>query len=772
MLPPPNRRPNHTHGSPPDERAQVEERYQLALESVNYAFYDWNIEGGIVLTSPELGIMIGLTSENLASPNWVDWIHPDDRPVYRRALVAHLKDETPRLECEYRYRAADGSWRWLRQHGIAQRRQDGRAVRLVGAARDVTAIKQRARELQSAKAEVAAAHRGGVPDDAAHDGERYALAMESLNYGLYDWNIDAGTAHFSAALRIILGLSADELAKPSDWIDRIHPNDLPLYRRTLIEHFKGETQRFECEMRYRSGDGTWRWARQHGVALRGANGRARRMVGATGDVTETKQRERELQSARRAASHRAGQEPSGSESEERYALALESINENIYDWNIETGALYFSPGLRVMLGMTPEEPATRENWAALIHPDDRPLHARTLLAHFKGEIPRFECEFRYRTADGNWRWARMHGIALRRADGRAYRMVGATGDITANRQRERELLSAKAEAAAAHRDVEHAREVMHTILDNMNDGVTLYGKDLRWLFSNRRHAEMLRYPPELLRPNVTVTDIVRYQVERGEYGPVENVKQKVEELMMRLFKPGGSRYERRTQSGRYVEFNFKPLDDGSLLGLYRDITELKEREEALAAAKETAEAEREAAERARAEASRAQRDVERTREVMQTVLDNMSDGVSLFDSDRRLEVHQQPPDGIPEVHARCVLSGCRSQRQPAIHGQTRRLWPGGRHRGNGARARGALAKSRRRPLRAADCEREISRILPSGRSRTAARSCSAAILPSSRTARRRWPPRKSRRKLRATRPNASGRRRNPPTRQNPPSSPP
>ena len=132
----------------------------------------------------------------MPSPSWVDWIHPDDRPVYRRALVAHLKDETPRLECEYRYRAADGSWRWLRQHGIAQRRQDGRAVRLVGAARDITAIRQRARELQSAKAEVAAAQRGGLPDDAAHDGERYALAMESLNYGVYDWNIEAGTDPF------------------------------------------------------------------------------------------------------------------------------------------------------------------------------------------------------------------------------------------------------------------------------------------------------------------------------------------------------------------------------------------------------------------------------------------------------------------------------------------------------------------------------------------------------------------------------------------------
>ncbi len=97
----------------------------------------------------------------------------------------------------------------------------------------------------------------------------------------------------------------------------------------------------------------------------------------------------------------------------------------------------------------------------------------------------------------------------------------------------------------------------------------------------------------------------------------------------------GGRYERRTMSGQYIEFSYKPLDDGGLLGVYRDITELKNREEALAAAKEAAEAARDAAERARAEATAARNEIERTRAVMQTVLDNMSDGVMLFDKDMR-----------------------------------------------------------------------------------------------------------------------------------------
>ena len=82
-----------------------------------------------------------------------------------------------------------------------------------------------------------------------------------------------------------------------------------------------------------------------------------------------------------------------------------------------------------------------------------------------------------------------------------------------------------------------------------------------------------------------------------------------------------------------------------MLGVYRDITNLKEREEALAAAKDAAIA-------ARDEAAAARADVERTREALQTVLDNMSDGVMLLAEGGRLrfvnrrlaEFQQYPPE--------------------------------------------------------------------------------------------------------------------------------
>src|SRR5215831_21424776 len=128
---------------------------------------------------------------------------------------------------------------------------------------------------------------------AAPTEERYALALESLNYGIYDWDIEADTVYYAPALRIMLGLSEAELAVPADWMARMHPDDVPLYRHTLAQHLKGLTPRFEIDTRYRSSDGTWRWARQSGIAQRHPDGRAYRLVGATGDVTEIKNQERE-----------------------------------------------------------------------------------------------------------------------------------------------------------------------------------------------------------------------------------------------------------------------------------------------------------------------------------------------------------------------------------------------------------------------------------------------------------------------------------------------
>jgi signal transduction histidine kinase/HPt (histidine-containing phosphotransfer) domain-containing protein/ActR/RegA family two-component response regulator len=164
---------------------------------------------------------------------------------------------------------------------------------------------------------------------------------------------------------------------------------------------------------------------------------------------------------------------------------------------------------------------------------------------------------------------------------------------------------ARVETAAARTDVERTRGVLQTVLDNMSEGIVLFDKDLRLRFINNQLVTFQRYPTEVTRPGSSIYKLLRFQAERGDFGPSDDVERIMQEWSALVLKPGGNRYERRTASGRHVEFTFKQLDGGGLLVLSRDISELKKREGALAAAKEVAETARDAAERARAEAEAA-----------------------------------------------------------------------------------------------------------------------------------------------------------------------
>lgn len=619
---------------PDPSRSRSEERYRLAVEAADSGIYDWDLRSGRIFISPVLQVLLAQPSDTLViQANWMDTIYPDDLPIFRRSLAEYFKGETPRFECEYRYRLPDGTWRWLRQHGVGQRDAKRRVVRMVGTASDITEDKRRDRELQSAKIE-AAATRFHTVDKEARDAERYALALASINYGLFEWDIENDRSYYSPGLRIVLGLSPDEMASPQDWGNRIHPSDRPRHRRAIVDHLKGETPRIDCEVRYLTSDGTWRWAREHGIAIRGPDGRAKRVIGATGDITEIKRRELDLHAAMLAAGTSTPPEPTvkTAKSEERYALAMEAINENLYDWNVTTGEVYLSAPLQRALALP--ENVTLEEWASVIYPDDREFHGAAIMAHFRGETPRLEVEFRYIAPDGSVRWGRQHGLGLRGPDGRVVRMVGATGDITEQRQRDRQLLTARAAAAAAERDVEQTRQIMQTILDNMSDGVSLFDKDFRWMFSNRKHIERQGYTADILTPGVTGRELIRYQVERGSLGPVEDADAKVEEIATAMWQPGGNSYERQIPGGQFIQFSYTPLEDGKLLGMYRDITELKQREIALGAA-------RDAAERARDETALARNREREAQELMQHVLDNMSDGVTLFDQDFRIRFVNQ-----------------------------------------------------------------------------------------------------------------------------------
>src|SRR3954468_9496040 len=284
--------------------------------------------------------------------------------------------------------------------------------------------------------------------------------------------------------------------------------------------------------------------------------------------------------------------------EERYARALESINHGVYDWDIAKGTVYYSPLLRSIFGMADDVTLTPAESGSRIHRDDLEKYRKAIVDHLKGATPRLLVEYRYLASDNTWRWARQSGIAEHGPDGRATRLVGATSDITDVKQREHDLAAARAE-------IEATREDMRTVLDNMSDGITLIDENFNWKFSNQQFSRFLDVPPDITKPGVSCYDVIRYQALRGDFGETDDIEKIVQERAALMRTPGGSRYERLTRSGRYIEFTHRPLADGTLLGVFRDITELKRRESEQADARDAAEMALAEAERERAEAEAA-----------------------------------------------------------------------------------------------------------------------------------------------------------------------
>jgi diguanylate cyclase (GGDEF)-like protein/PAS domain S-box-containing protein len=164
-------------------------------------------------------------------------------------------------------------------------------------------------------------------------------------------------------------------------------------------------------------DGHETWVSTSKVPLLDAAGRVVGTFGISLDITERKRAEAALR-----------------QSEERYALAVRGANDGIWDWDLQTGHIYYSPRWKAMLGWDEEGIGDKPSeWFDAVHPDDDARVRARIEDVLAGRQAHFEEEFRIRHRDGSFRWVLSRGFALRGPDGVPYRMAGAQTDVTDRR---------------------------------------------------------------------------------------------------------------------------------------------------------------------------------------------------------------------------------------------------------------------------------------------------------------------------------------------------
>ena len=151
-----------------------------------------------------------------------------------------------------------------------------------------------------------------------------------------------------------------------------------------------------------------------------------------------------LRTSMRDITRRKEAEEALAKSESRLKMAMNSVNEAVWDWHLDKDDTYFSDRWYTMLGYTPENlPGGFDVWVSLVHPDDLAAVKKTIAGHLKSGAP-FEIEFRVKASDGQWRWILGRGKTVGRNEkGRAERMLGTYTDITERKRVEEQLLQAQ-----------------------------------------------------------------------------------------------------------------------------------------------------------------------------------------------------------------------------------------------------------------------------------------------------------------------------------------
>ena len=126
------------------EITRAKERLDLALAGSNLAIWDWDLTANEVYFSEDWETLLDakptvVSGTVFSGDEVLAWNHPDDQEHFRAALMAAVKGESADFLFEYRVPNPHGEWVWIQSKGkVAERAEDGRAMRMTGTAANIT----------------------------------------------------------------------------------------------------------------------------------------------------------------------------------------------------------------------------------------------------------------------------------------------------------------------------------------------------------------------------------------------------------------------------------------------------------------------------------------------------------------------------------------------------------------------------------------------------------------------------------------------------------
>ncbi len=264
-----------------------------------------------------------------------------------------------------------------------------------------------------------------IEDNLRKSEKELQRTLDATADGIWSWNFKANELYFSPQYYKMLGYTPNEFeANFENWLNLIHPDDRDRALDVADKFLKMKPDVYENEFRLKTKSGEYRWTRTVGkVVERDENGDAVYMIGNHEDTTERKLALDAFMEER-----------------ERFELAMRSVNDGLWDWNLKTNEIYYSPVWKKLLGYEDHEIKNEfSEWERLTNPEDVKESRRILNEVLEGKRKGFENEFKMLHKDGRWVNILARANVILDETGKATRVIGTHVDITERKRLEKQL---------------------------------------------------------------------------------------------------------------------------------------------------------------------------------------------------------------------------------------------------------------------------------------------------------------------------------------------
>ncbi len=358
-------------------------------------YWDWDIASDFVYLSPGLKRILGYENDELMNSRdvWKSLVLPDDLPNVLGHLDQHIQSfgKIP-YHNEVRYRHKNGSIVWIKCSGqVIEWDNAGRPSRMIGCHINITEQRQAEETLRQSEATNRALI-AAIPDFLVRmhkDGRQLAVMNEEAIHCIYPHNSLQPTSENHLVTEIMPWAIAQE--------------------RIQLAHIALETGKIQ-QQEYEFFDGNELYYEEARIVPLWED----YVLVMVRDITSRKRIELDLKAAK-----------------SQLELVIQASSEGFWDWDLVTGAIYFSPEWKAMLGYAEHElENSLEMWKSMIFPEDYVMATKLVNDYNNGVVDTFEATQRFRHKNGSTVYILSRAIHLKDDYGVAIRMIGSHLDLT------------------------------------------------------------------------------------------------------------------------------------------------------------------------------------------------------------------------------------------------------------------------------------------------------------------------------------------------------